>query len=202
MKKLVTLCLIVTLSACGVFQKMEGAQTVNGRMQLVLGDAWNRLNLGYGTTQSGQPYEVWTQDGIVIDQLRIWSALKADQPMAATTGQVRTVAEQAGKAQIAVFKAGLTSEKLVALFEAYYAANRSSVTVNKVEPATLSGHAAVRFEFELTHSSTNLVFQGVGWAANPKDQLFALVFTAPKLSFFERQLPKVEAIAASIKIVN
>lgn len=191
MKKLAALCLSLTLVACTSVSKIEGEQRLGNRLSVTLPSAWNKFSQADGVA-----HEVWTQEGLMLDQLRIWAAVKPNQALIAkptATGQKA--------AKVPVFTSGLRPDQWVNLLETAYAADGSIVNVDKVEPATWAGVKAVRFEFSMNRKNDDLAFRGVGWATEHDKQFFAAVFTAPRLHFYGHLLPQVEAIAKTARMV-
>jgi hypothetical protein len=191
MKTIATLSLTLLLSACTTVTQVEGEQRLGNRMNVQLTDAWNKFS-----QPSSVPYEVWTQEGIMLDQLRIWAAIKADQALIA-----KPASDGQKDAKIPVFNTGLRPDQWVGLLETVYASDGSVVTVDKVEPSTWAGTKAVRFEFSMTRKSDDLNFRGVGWATEQDQQFFAAVFTAPRLHFYQQLLPKAQAVIKTARFI-
>lgn len=194
MKKTIHLAGVAALSfvlggCASVMTRVDGEQRLGQRLSVTLPQAWNQLEQAQGV-----PYQVWTQEGPLLDQLRLWSAIKPEQ---ALTKEVPGVGKKAAK--VPVFSAGLRPDQWVALLEAAYAADGSVVTVDKVEPARLGGARAVRFEFSMSRKSDELPLRGVGWATEQQQEFFAAVFTAPRLHFHGHLLPQVQAIVQSAR---
>lgn len=190
MNKFVTLALALLLAGCAVVVKVEGDQTLNNKMAVKLPEAWNRLNY------PGQPYEVWTQEGDSIDQLRFWAGVAAGKQIvtlpAAPMGQTAP--------RVPTFTGNMTPDELVSLFEIMYSADGSQVKVTKIEPGTFAGAKGVRFELLVTAKKTDLQVRGVGWAAVRNNELYAATYTAPDLAFFKRLAPKAEAVVKTAAI--
>lgn len=199
MKRLVALALALVLAACANVSPLTGEQVVNERLAVRLSDAWNRVSDPWDVP----PYDTWTQEGIPLDHLRLWGGVRPGQPLM-TRHAVFTRAADAREPRVPTFRAGLTPEKLVNLFEELYA-TAGTVTVTKVEPALFAGQNGVRFEFTLSRRSDDLEMQGVGWVSVRPDatwgeELYAATFVAPKLSFYQRLLPMAEAVVKSARI--
>lgn len=75
------------------------------------------------------------------------------------------------------------------------------VTVDKVEPSNLGSAKAARFEFSMTRKQDDVKLRGIGWVAEHDKQLYAAVFTAPRLYFFEQLRPTVEAMVRTVRFV-
>jgi hypothetical protein len=196
MKKTIYLTLVLSLaallSACGtVVNQLEGEQRLGQRLSVQLPTAWNRF-----VQDTSVPYQVWTQEGLVLDQLRIWAALQAGQAL------IQKPAYDGKKeAQLPTFSTGLRPDQWVGLLEAAYAADGSVVSIEKVEPVTWAGARAVRFEFALARRGDDLALRGVGWATEKDQAFYAAVFTAPSLHFFGHLLPQVQALMRTARFV-
>ena len=75
MKKLLSILLVLALAGCAAVNKMEtGPQNIGERLVVTLEGAWNHVaapGLALG------PGQVWTMEGLPVDQLRIYAALQA-----------------------------------------------------------------------------------------------------------------------------
>ena len=189
MKKIAALSLALILSGCTTVTQIEGEQRLGNRLRLTLPSAWNKFS-----QPASVPFEVWTQEGIMLDQLRIWAAVKPDQALI-----IKPASDGTKAAKAPVFKPGLRPDQWVALLEMTYASDGSTVNVDKVEPSTWAGMKAVRFEFSMTRKHDDLAFRGVGWATEQDQHFFAAVFTAPRLHFYGQLLPKVEAVVQTAR---
>jgi hypothetical protein len=192
MKKLLLIALTLIVAGCANIVKVEGEQVINSKMSVKLPQAWNKINL----PGSQQPYELWTQDGVFVDQLRFWAGIN--------NGANLVVAPQKnsqGKApRVPVFTSGMKLDQMASLFEQMYAIDGSAVTLDKVEPASFGAQQGVRVEFSVVVQGSNLQLKGVAWAAEHKGQFYATSYVAPRLSFFPRYLPQVQDIAKSASI--
>ena len=191
MKKILVLSLALLLAACQSIVKVEGEQVLAGKLSVRLSEAWNKVPL-----VRSEPWEVWTQEGMPLDQLRFWSGIAAGKPLMTALPASSGIKD----ARVPTFTAGMSDEQLVRLFEIVYSADGSLVTVGKVEPAAFAGARGLRFEFTVTRKSDDLHMQGVGWFAVHKGELFAATYLAPRLSFFPRLLPKAEAVVRTAAI--
>lgn len=185
---------IVTLAGCASVHKVEGEQTVGSRLVVKVPDAWNKIAL----PGSSEPFELWTQEGFSLDQLRFWAAIKPQQSLITMPPRPSTPGAKAPR--VPTFQAGMSPDQLVTLFEAVYAADGSLVQMTRVEPAPFAGKPGVRFEFTITRKGDDLTLLGDGWAAVHGGELFAATFIAPRLSFHARLRPRAEAVIASAQI--
>jgi hypothetical protein len=194
MKTLFALVLVLLISACASVSKVEGDQVVNNKLQVHVSDAWNKVTDPW----ENEPYDIWTQEGIPLDHLRLWGGVKSGKALVAKpTVLFRSPGEK--DPRYPTFTAGLPLDKLVSLFEALYA-NEGAVTITRVEPTVFAGEKGVRFEFTLARRADDVTLKGVGWAAIHKDELFAATFAAPRLAFFQKLLPMAEAVVKTARI--
>jgi hypothetical protein len=194
MKKLISLLLIALLTACASVVKVEGEQVINGHMAVQPTQAWNKFAL----PNNRQPFEIWTQDGITLDQLRFWAAIAPGQSLMAAPTSPPPAGQKAPR--IPTYTAGMPPDQLVSLFEILYAHDGSLVTVTRVEPTVFAGEKGARFEFSVVRKSDSVQLSGVGWVALKKNELYAATFVAPKLSFFPRLLPQAERVVKTASI--
>lgn len=193
-QRLLALLLVLATAACTTIAKVDGEQVINSKLAVHVPAAWNKVTDPW----EPEPYDVWTQEGIPLDHLRLWGGLKSGKALVAKpTVLFRAAGEK--DARYPTFVAGLPPDKLVNLFEALYA-NEGSVAVTRVEPTVFAGEKGVRFEFTLARRADDVTLKGVGWAAVHQDELYAATFAAPRLSFFPRLLPMAEAVVKTARI--
>ena len=193
MKKFVLLLLVAILAGCASsVVKIEGDHLVQQRLNVKVSDAWNKFPSG------GQPFELWTQEGLTLDQLRIWAGIKSGQSLV-----MASTASSDQKAQrVPTYTAGMAPDQLVNLLEIMYSADGSLVSMDKVEPAPFAGEKGLRIEFSITRKSDDVQLRGVGWMAVRNNELFAASFVAPRLAFFPRLLPRAERVMQSARIAG
>jgi hypothetical protein len=194
MRAIVALLLAFLLAGCASIGKVEGEQVVNERLVVRLTAAWNKASDPWEV----DPYDTWTQEGMPLDQLRLWGGVRSGQPLMIKQAVYLSRADQR-EARVPTFRAGMSPEQLVALFEQLYA-YAGVVRITKVEPDVFAGQKGVRFEFTVVRRMDDVVLQGVGWAAARDDELYAATFVAPRLSFFARLRPMAEAVVKTARI--
>lgn len=194
MKRLAIVLAAVVLAACTTVAKVEGDQVVHDRLAVHVPGAWNKINVPF----SGEPYDTWTQEGLPLDHLRLWGGVKAGDPLVEKPAVFFRFAGEKDP-RVPTFRSGMSSEKLVNLFEQLYA-NAGTVRITKVEPTVFAGEKGVRFEFSLARRGDDLQMRGVGWLAVKNEQLYAATFVAPQLHFFGKILPMAEAVVKTARI--
>jgi hypothetical protein len=199
MKRIAALGLALLLAGCSSMSRMEGEQVVNDRLAVHVPQAWNKMTDRWVQ----DPYETWTHEGLPLDHLRFWGAVRPGQPLMIKPAIFSREAD-AREPRVPTFRQGLGAEKLVQLFEELYA-TAGTVTITRVDPAVFAGHKGVRFEFTLARRRDDVSMQGVGWVAVRPDptygeELYAATFVAPRLSFFPRLLPMAEEVVKTARI--
>jgi hypothetical protein len=181
---------LVLLAGCVSVSKVEtGENAVGERFTVTLAGAWNHINApGLG------PAQVWTMEGLAVDQMLLYSGLKDGEAIHAPyrgPGPDRKSFE---------FHSKMQPHEIAALFEGMLSRDGSTFKLLKLEPASFGGARGFRFEYALVRKVDNVQLSGVGYGAVDRGELFALVYMAPRLAFFGRYAPTVEAIAKSARI--
>lgn len=192
MRRLLLIMAVLQLAGCAVATKIEkvdsGQQKVGERLEMTLDDAWNHF-------QSAQiaPARIWTMEGLPVDELRVFAGVKSGEAIDAGAPVV-------GGAKKIEFRAGMQPDEIVAMFEGLYTKGGSTFKLDKLEPWSFSGEKGFRFEFTFVRKVDGVVSLGVGYGTVSKGELFALLYVAPRLSFFPRNKDKVEQIARSARL--
>ncbi len=187
MKTIIAVMVVVLAAGCATVEKVEtGERAVGERLTLTLEGPWNRVNApGMG------PEQVWTMEGLTVDQLLVYSGIKNDELVHASSG---------GSAKRFAFRSGMQPDEVVAVFEGALTRDGSQFTLSKLEPVSFGGEKGFRFEYAIVRRVDNAQLSGVGYGVVSKGELFALLYHAPRLAFFPRHLPRVEQIAKSAKV--
>ncbi|MCX7163037.1 MAG: hypothetical protein NT083_08355 [Rhodocyclales bacterium] len=189
MKKLLVLSLALLLTACASIRKVEsGANLVNERLSLNVDGSWNHLDF-----PGIKPAQVWTMEGITIDELLVYSGIRDGQAM-------HPESPVGSKQKNFVFRKTMQIEEIVSMLEGVLSRDGSTFKLIKLEPYAFGGRKGFRFEYERIRKIDNVQMRGVGFGAIDKDELFALVYQAPRLTFFPRHQPRIEAIAKTVSI--
>lgn len=189
MKKLLPLLLVLLLSACASVKKVEtGQRSVGERLAINIEGNWNHLDF-----PGIKPAEVWTMEGVTVDEFLIYSGIKDGQAM-------HSDRPAGGQGKSLVFRGSMQPEEVVSLFESVLTRDGSSFKLLKSEPYPFAGRKGYRFEFERVRKVDGVQLRGVGFGAVDQNELFALLYQAPRLTFFPRHRERVEAIAASAAI--
>lgn len=191
MNRRLALGLAIALFAAGCAQVshvVTGDVTLRERLTVTVDKPWNQFERGLGDNTP-----TWTQDGITVDALRFYVALKDGALI------VPTPSEPKGTKPLA-FKAGMQPAEIVGLFESAFSRDGSSFQLDRLTPQPFAGQPGFRFEFSGVRKMDEVRLKGIGWGAVRNGELFVITYTAPRLSFFDRHVASAEAIAKSARI--
>lgn len=190
MRKIIPICLmLMVLAGCATVRKVEtGVNTVGERLTFNLTGPWNHVDF-----PGIKPGQVWTMEGIFVDELVIYSGIKSGERMHQPNSA-------GSKAKDIVFDAKMGRDEVVSMFEGVLARDGSLISRKRVAPSIFGGRPGVLFEFERTRKEDGLKQLGFGYAAIDRQELFALVYAAPAITFFERHKASVQEIARSAAI--
>jgi hypothetical protein len=201
LRYLVGACVVLALAACAAprtsgprpmvssVSNPSGVQSPLKRLSIDIDSAWNRMNF-----PSAGPTQIWTMEGLAIDQLLIYAGIKDDHALHATAPNSKTKAFK--------FRSHMQPDEIVAQFEGMLTRDGSRFTLVKLEPSPFGTGSGFRFEFELVRRISSLTMQGVGYGAVSKGELFSLLYFAPRLNFYPRHISAVEKISASARVTE
>jgi hypothetical protein len=189
MNRLLLIALACLLAACGTVRKVEsGKHTIGERLAVSIDGSWNHLDF-----PGIKPAQVWTMEGVTVDELLIYAGIKDGQMMHAE-------GPAGGKQQNFVFRGNMQTEAIVAMLEGVLSRENATFKLTKLEPYPFGGRPGFRFEYERIRKVDNVQQFGVGFGAVDKGELFALIYHAPRLTFFPRHQAQVEAMAKAALI--
>lgn len=187
MRHLLVIALVIALAGCGTaVRKVEtGANTVGERLTVYLEGPWNHIDF-----VGNKPGQVWTMEGVSVDELIIYSGIKDGQAMHPEDARQ-------SKKQNVIFRSNMPTDQIVSMFEGVFTRDDSVFKLTRVEPSSFGGRKGVLFEFERIRKYDNLRQNGFGYGTVDGGELFALVYVAPTLTFFPKHQARVEAIVRS-----
>jgi len=188
MRTLPIALLFSILAGCVSVAKVEtGEQALGERLLVSLDGPWNKVS-----TPGMGPAQIWTMEGLPVDQLLVYSGIKNEQVIHASTAG-------ANRKDFA-FRSGMQPDEIVAMFEGMLTRDGSTFKLVKLAPADFGGAKGFRFEYALTRKIDNVQLSGLGFGTVSNGELFALLYQAPRLAFFPRHQPRVEQMARSARI--
>jgi hypothetical protein len=186
MKKYLLVPLALLLAACVSHVRLEsGEQVVGKRFVVTLDGSWNHIK-GPG------PAQRWTMEGLPIDNLLIYSGIK--------DGEAIHPVSQSSQSKPFLFQTAMRSDEIISLFEGMLTRDGSTFQLTKSEPAMFGGVKGYRFEFKIVRKIDSVELAGLSYGAVSNGELFSIIYTAPRMTFFERHQPRVENMARSALI--
>lgn len=187
---LVLTSLMIFVSACANLSAVStGRSTFEGGFTVDVSGTWNQFERGVGDN-----VKTWTRDGLYIDALRFFPGIGDGKEVAEFNVQ------QEGQAKL-IFKSIMSERAIIGLFEQYFSRDGSVFTTTSIAPAKFIQTDGIRFEFELIRKADGVRLTGTGWFAKTDSKLYAVVFTAPKLGFYQNQIPDVVNMAGTARVL-
>lgn len=180
------LCAAV-LAGCTVVTKVEkGEATVANRLVLTVDEPWNRFerDLSFGVP-------TWTQEGITIDALSFFVGVSDGKAIAPSNNS---------KEAPLTFRSTMKPADIVALYQTMMSRDGSVFTLDRIEPGMFVGTPGFRFDFSLVRKVDDVRLRGTAWGAVRQGELFMVVYSAPRLVFYDRNIGKAEALARSARV--
>jgi hypothetical protein len=187
MKTVALLVVLLLAAGCASVNKIDsGERRIGDRLVVQLDGAWNHVD----APMMG-PAQTWTMEGLTIDQLIIYSGHKDGQPVHASGG---------GQQKSFSFRSTMQPDEIVAMFEGMLTRDGSTFKLGKLEPVPF-GERGFRFEYSVVRKVDNVQLSGVGYGTVSKGELFAMLYMAPRITFFSRHQGRVEQMARSAKVL-
>lgn len=182
---------VLILSACANMSAVNSGQSrfENG-FAIDVNGTWNQFERGVT-----DDVKTWTRDGLYIDALRFFTGIEDGTELAKFNLQ------EEGQAKL-IYKSDFGERAIVALFDQYYSRDGSVFTTTSIAPALFVGEQGIRFDFELIRKADGVRLTGSGWFAKKETKLYALVFTAPKLGFYEQRISDVVSMSDSATVTT
>jgi|OpeIllAssembly_1097287.scaffolds.fasta_scaffold22448_3 hypothetical protein len=189
MKKLLLLLAVLLVAGCATVSKVEqGDQAVADRLSVNLEGPWNKFE-----GIAGFPVPTWTMEGIWVDRLQFYVGIKDGSPLVPDSGAD-------GKKRPLTFQASMQPHEVVALFQTLLTRDGSTFTLEKLDPAPFLGGPGMRFEFSLVRKIDDVRLSGFVYARIQNNELFAMLYQAPRLGFYPRYQAQVEKMAQSARL--
>lgn len=180
---------VLVLAACAqVSQVATGEVTVRDRLTVTTTTTWNQFERGLGDNTP-----TWTQEGIAVDALQFIVAVKDGELIAPTPSEPKGVRPLA-------FKAAMSPADIAKLYETLWTRDGSTFTLERLAPETFAGQPGFRFEYTLVRRTDEVRLRGMAVGAVKDGQLFMIHYAAPRLAFYPRYQPLVEALVKTARI--
>jgi hypothetical protein len=188
---LLSLTAAALLAACAevpVTAIQTGETRVKGRLAVDVATPWNQFELGeFAKTPT------WTNEGITLDALQFWVGIKDGELIAPTPSEPKGL-------KPLTFKSTMQVAEVVDLYQSLWTRDGSTFTVVRLEPTPFLEGNGFRLEYTRLRKVDDVLLQGVAWGAVRNGELFVISYSAPRLAFYSRYLPRAEAIAKSARV--
>jgi hypothetical protein len=196
MKKINAL-LVVTcicfLSACAQFVAVGSAETtIRNAVSVKLAGAskWNKYAGG-----GSLPYEYWTAEGFVIDQLRFYPGIAVGEPIAV----LPSGAKETDKKAVSVLP-NMQAEQIADVVEAAFSLQQTQFKRIKLSPAQAFGQNGIRFEFSFIPKESEVEYVGIAYGAMKNSKLYLSTYHAAKTHYFKKHSAAAESIMQSAQL--
>ena len=148
---------------------------------------WNRLNL-----REGKHTETWTLDGPLLNRVDFFGGVAVGQPLFRETDKKRQ--------PLPKVSSGMLITDIPVLLETTYRAQLRAkrLDINEQEPAMFGAAKGVRFTYRFVRADDDVERRGEALAAVKGDKLYLITYEAPALHFFEKDIVRFRALAATI----
>ncbi|QCB38966.1 hypothetical protein E5554_14730 [Sphingobium sp. PAMC28499] len=150
---------------------------------------WNRLS-----RKDGKNVELWTLDGDSLNKVSFFGGVPVGEPLLRENDKKNRPLPRV--------TANMLITDIPALLETTY---RSQFSVNQMEiadqePALLAGNKGIRFTYAFTRADDEVQRKGEGIGAIVNGQLYLVIYEAPKLYYFDKDVDKFRKLAATLKL--
>lgn len=169
--------------------KAAPAEVAKAAMTATPGEDWNRWSV-----RPSKRGEVWTLDGIALNELAFFGGVLPGEPI---------YRERSKKDEpLPKFDAAMLAPDIVQAVEGSYRIllKTSLFAVDTVEPASLGGHAGVRFTYHYTVQDEDVRRRGEGRAAVVGGKLYLVTFAAPDIHYFDAGIGEARRVMDSVRI--
>jgi hypothetical protein len=164
----------------------EQVKVAKGKLRVTPGEDWNRWS-----SRPVKRSEVWTLDGTALNEVYFISGLVAGDTLFRDRDKKNNPLPTLEKSML------LTDIPDFYESSSRIALQTSLFEIDQVEPATLAGQPAIRFTFNYGMQDSPVIRNGMAVASLVDGELHMIAFVAPEIHYFDRDLPKVQALIDS-----
>jgi len=172
------------LSACATYSLVApGRHSIGGFYSVQSSIPWSRAEI--------EDSELWTVDGPFLDSMRFTRGVADGQPLFPVPGEDN---------QQLRYRAGMSETEIMELVVDTLARwNFGSIEPSGLEPASFGGREGFRFQLAYL-TSEGLPCRGLAVGMLAGGKLYLILYTGARDHYFDRYLPRVEEMIASIRI--
>jgi hypothetical protein len=194
MKKIALWFFALMLTGCAQMNMVgPGNVTVKNQIAVKLDSRWNQ----YAGPGANQSYEVWTSEGLLLDQLRFYPGIAVGQQL-----EVPPAGAKKTDTEVLLVRPGLNAEQIAQLIEATYARQGGLFKTLRLAPAKIMGGDGMRMEFSYVSTQRPAEVRGIAYGLMQNNKLYVMSFYAPKIHYFAKLSASAEAAMQSASIVR
>ncbi len=190
--KITLVALVLTASAPALAHTLVSpgptAKIAKSTMSAVPDSEWNRLR-----ERGGKNVEVWTVDGDGLNKLMFFGGVPS--------GKTIVREEDKRDKPLPTVSATMLLTDVPTLLEQTYRAqfNVNRMSVDKQEATELGGHKAIRFAYSFVRQDDEVERRGEAVATLAGGRLFMVLFEAPSLYYFDRDVDRYRRLVSTVK---
>jgi hypothetical protein len=179
----------MAVAACEPYEIVEpGAQPIGDGMTVSKSKPWVHIVQPFAPDG---PDQVWTLDGIGLNALLIYGGVEDGDVLLEAIG-----GDEDQPPKFARGMDGLELQELIGATVSRVLAGGIAVEMLSLTPAVFMG--APGFETEFAYPTVGgLEMRGYASGANIEGELYLVIFVAPRIHYFEKDVAEVREIAAS-----
>lgn len=150
---------------------------------------WNRLG-----RKDGKNVEIWTRDGDQLNKVSFFGGIPSGKPL------VREIDKK--HQPLPKVAADMLITDIPVMLESTYRIQYAvrQMDIDSQEPATLSGHKAIRFTYRFAREDDGVRRRGEAIGAFVDGKLYLVTYEAPALYFFDKDVEKYRKLAATLAL--
>lgn len=181
---------LLLLGGCISIEKVETGRTVvKDALEVQVPQEWNRYPKMYGNG----PGETWTRDGIALDTLTFYVAIK--------DGEALYVSNKPDR-KPPLFKSSMGPTEVVELVENMMVGNGGKFDMTSLEPVNWAEGKGFRFGFKAMFAQSELERQGLGYGIVRDGKLYMILYQAPRTHYYTKHLKQVQSLVMSAKLLK
>ncbi|MCB2072393.1 MAG: hypothetical protein KDE49_01650 [Novosphingobium sp.] len=174
------------LAGWNLIERNQPVSVAQNTLSVTPREQWNQW-----TRRPIRKSEVWTRDGVSLNQIYFVAALAPGETLFKDVAKKdRPLPKLGGSLQLTDIPDFFESSIRISL-------NTSVFELTGIEPATFAGRPGVKFTFEYAVEGTALRQRGMAAGTLVGDALYLIAYTAPSVFYYDRDLAEAEAIIAS-----
>ncbi len=190
---IVSLALCALLAACQSFKPIDATQAadIGDNITVEPQVAWANA---VGPLNGGMSGTVWTIDGFGLNELRFLTGVAAGAPLLRIDGVDRK--------DMVVYNATMLPDDVMEMTASTLGkASFQQLRTTGLRPVPFG--TATGFRFDLTYTTKDgLQMKGMALFAQRRNKLDLLLFVAPSEYYYDRYVPTVERVFASVRVAE